>query len=1562
MATRRIRTTFALLALGFIGAACGQPDRLPPPDDKPPPSFPIVELFEADPPVLAPGATTTLKYRVSSADTVTIEPGVLSQSPMLAGEVQVGPLDQDTTYTLIARSAAGDTRQTIVVSVGTDEVQIVSFTAEPAILEPGGSSTLRWQTTGATAVRVAVQGGAVLIDQAPAAGEMVINPTASTTYEIVAEGKGGPKSATAQVLVGTQPRIISFAANPAQITGGSSTLSWQVENATSVEIRDGAGTTVVANGPLTGMQAVSPTMTTMYMLVATGAVGSEVASVTVTVLPPGSPRVLEFTVAPASLPGPGMVTVTWNTADADTVDLHGNGTPVAVFPRTPSGTVQVMLAETTTLQLRAENGQGLTTEEMTINVGTPDTTAPTIQHTPSPSPVIEGTAFEVDATITDADSGIATATLFYRLQGAMNYTSVTLVDQGNDRYTATIPAAMVTAPAVQYYIQASDGATPANAATDPTGAPATHYTLSVRPNDQTAPAIVHTVVPADQQEGTAVTVNANVTDATGIDSVQLFYKRSQDTLFTSVTMNGSGGAFSAQIPAAAVLPPSVDYYIEATDTVVPANVGREPATAPGTVHTFSVLAIDRTPPAITHTPIANGQVENSAVTVTADVTDGSGVGSVTLHYRVQGAPTYSSVVMAGATTWVAQIPAASVQTPGVEYYIEAVDVATPTTNTARVPAGAPGTPYVFAVSMVDTAPPTISHLPVQDGQRPNQPLTLDVDIADGSGVSIADLRYRQAGAMNWTTVPLAGTSPNYTGTIPAGAMQGSGIEYYFEAADGSMNVNVASLPANAPTTVFSFTLGIDENEPNNTSAQATAFLSQTQLSAIALGGISPASDRDFFIVDVPAATGGARYNVTAEITNGGVGACGSIDTRLRLYANDGTTVLVSDDLDGVGSCSRIQPSVDTGARALAAGRYYLAVEEDGQNSTITNYELRGSLTLTACGNSILESGANEQCDDGNTTAGDGCSATCQLETVATFNPPMGSNTDAISPAGDADLYRVVVPAGYFLTAEVSDGSNGCNGDTVMELYDTNGTTQLGSDDDGGPGLCSRIDPVADSFAANMAAGTYFIRVRGYSASTVVSSYTLTVTVQPNVCGNNAIETSEQCDDGNSTSGDGCSSTCQWETAGTASGMGASFMGSITPAGNVDWYAVTVPAGYSVRAETLTAEPATCSGADTVMRFWQADRTTQIMSDDDGGVDRCSLLNPVDDTLMRNLAAGTYYVSVEEYGNNGTIASYVLNVAIQAPVCGDGYVSGAETCDDGNTMAGDGCSATCAFEGTGESEPNGTTGTADVLLGTGTSATIFGVLSASNDTDMYSVVVPAGMSLFAEVVAPDGGCPVDNTLRLRSPSGTSLVSDTSGGPDSCGRISPGADSAARALTAGTYYLEVTGDASNQTYQLNVVLMTPGCGDMYLSGAETCDDGNTTAGDGCSATCTLELSEMEPNATSSAALSLGTMRTVSGDISPAGDEDWYSVTVPANSRIGAHSNGGSRDQCNGVDTILEVYDTNGTMMLASDDSGGPSFCSSIFTNEAGVLPAGTYFIRVRGYRASDTFPYVLMLETP
>src|SRR6185503_5371077 len=89
----------------------------------------------------------------------------------------------------------------------------------------------------------------------------------------------------------------------------------------------------------------------------------------------------------------------------------------------------------------------------------------------------------------------------------------------------------------------------------------------------------------------------------------------------------------------------------------------------------------------------------------------------------------------------------------------------------------------------------------------------------------------------------------------------------------------------------------------------------------------------------------------------------------------------------------------------------------------------------------------------------------------------------------------------------------------------------------------------------------------------------------------------------------------------------------------------------------------------------------------------------------------------------------------------------------------------------------------------------------------------------------------------------LATDTTSGPNgSCGRIWPYSTTAAFNMTAGTYYLRVTDVGNDQliaTYYLHIRIIAPGCGNQFLDSPEQCDDGNTTANDGCSATCGFEV---------------------------------------------------------------------------------------------------------------------------
>ncbi len=173
-------------------------------------------------------------------------------------------------------------------------------------------------------------------------------PGATTVYTLTATNSTGTSAtATTQVIVsgastpptppapGGLPVINYFTASPTNIyAADSSTLSWNVSNATSVNIDHGVG----AVG-LSGSTSVWPAMSTDYTLTATNAAGEyirtttvfvsgiplpssfAVTSVTSTADPPffsgACPMIVNFN-AVITVNGPGTVTYRWESSEGGT--------------------------------------------------------------------------------------------------------------------------------------------------------------------------------------------------------------------------------------------------------------------------------------------------------------------------------------------------------------------------------------------------------------------------------------------------------------------------------------------------------------------------------------------------------------------------------------------------------------------------------------------------------------------------------------------------------------------------------------------------------------------------------------------------------------------------------------------------------------------------------------------------------------------------------------------------------------------------------------------------------------------------------------------------------------------------------------------------------------------------------------------------------------------------------------------------------------------------------------------------------------------------------------------
>src|SRR6202158_3736672 len=148
---------------------------------------------------------------------------------------------------------------------------------------------------------------------------------------------------------------LTFSASPSSIGAGQSvTLSWQTTNSTSVTITAAAGSTMRAlttSSQATGTVKDSPTQTTIYTAVATGPGGtSSPQTANVTVAPPASPQITQFTANPTSIGSGQSVTLSWQTTNSTSVTITaaaGSTMRALTTSSQATGTVQDSPTQTT---------------------------------------------------------------------------------------------------------------------------------------------------------------------------------------------------------------------------------------------------------------------------------------------------------------------------------------------------------------------------------------------------------------------------------------------------------------------------------------------------------------------------------------------------------------------------------------------------------------------------------------------------------------------------------------------------------------------------------------------------------------------------------------------------------------------------------------------------------------------------------------------------------------------------------------------------------------------------------------------------------------------------------------------------------------------------------------------------------------------------------------------------------------------------------------------------------------------------------------------------------------
>ncbi|HET8796630.1 MAG TPA: hypothetical protein VFO89_03020 [Thermoanaerobaculia bacterium] len=156
---------------------------------------PVVLDFDADPTSIRSGEASTLSWTVFNALSVSIDHGVGTRAPV--DTIVVFP-PSTTTYALTAtgsNAATATARMTVIVRAA-DAPEIVSFTATPSVIQPGGCSTLAWSTRNTTSVSID-QG----IGSQPVNGSTSVCPASTKSYTLTASGEGGSTTGRATVTV-----------------------------------------------------------------------------------------------------------------------------------------------------------------------------------------------------------------------------------------------------------------------------------------------------------------------------------------------------------------------------------------------------------------------------------------------------------------------------------------------------------------------------------------------------------------------------------------------------------------------------------------------------------------------------------------------------------------------------------------------------------------------------------------------------------------------------------------------------------------------------------------------------------------------------------------------------------------------------------------------------------------------------------------------------------------------------------------------------------------------------------------------------------------------------------------------------------------------------------------------------------------------------------------------------------------------------------------------------------------------------------------------------------------
>ncbi len=248
------------------------------------------------------------------------------------------------------------------------------------------------------------------------------------------------------------------------------------------------------------------------------------------------------------------------------------------------------------------------------------------------------------------------------------------------------------------------------------------------------------------------------------------------------------------------------------------------------------------------------------------------------------------------------------------------------------------------------------------------------------------------------------------------------------------------------------------------------------------------------------------------------------------------------------------------------------------------------------------------------------------------------------------------------------------------------------------------------------------------------------------------------------------------------------------------------------------------------------------------------------------------------------------------------------------------------------------------------------------TDGVAAVTPGGTTTYTITAANAGPGATGATVADTFPASLTCTWSCSGaGGGTCAASGSGnINDATVSLPAGasvTYTAPCNVSPSASGTVVNTATVTPVEIDPTPAN-NSATDTDVVSG---SAPPTSVVREAEPNGTPATATALGgrNVRAL-GSVYPNADEDYYSFTALAGDKVYAatmtsfSANGSS-------DSVLDLYASDGTTVIESDDNDG-SYGANASTIAGATLPsAGTYYLRVKHFSATNQLrPYELWVR--